>query len=52
MFETGQAIREDLPKPFKLEEIQRIDETPVHKAVREAFVNLLSMQIFDGCRNL
>ncbi|MCM1560171.1 MAG: putative DNA binding domain-containing protein [Butyrivibrio sp.] len=31
----------DLKKPFKLEGIQRIDETPVHKAVREAFVNLI-----------
>lgn len=52
MFGTGQAIREefskvtpklteDLPKPFKLEGLQRIDETPVHKAVREAFVNLI-----------
>ena len=30
----------DLKKPFKLEGMQRIDETPVHKAVREAFVNL------------
>lgn len=30
-----------MPKPFKLEGIQRIDETPVHKAVREAFVNLI-----------
>lgn len=34
-------MTEDLPKPFKLEGIQRIDETPVHKAVREAFVNLI-----------
>ena len=34
-------LTEDLPKPFKLEGIQRIDETPVHKAVREAFVNLI-----------
>ena len=32
-------LTEDLKKPFKLEGIQRIDETPVHKAVREAFVN-------------
>lgn len=31
----------DLKKPFKLEGMQRIDETPVHKAVREAFVNLI-----------
>ena len=30
-----------MKKPFKLEGIQRIDETPVHKAVREAFVNLI-----------
>lgn len=34
-------MTEDLKKPFKLEGIQRIDETPVHKAVREAFVNLI-----------
>ena len=34
-------MTEDLPKPFKLEGIQRIDETQVHKAVREAFVNLI-----------
>jgi predicted HTH transcriptional regulator len=34
-------LTEDLPKPFKLEGMQRIDETPVHKAVREAFVNLI-----------
>lgn len=32
-------LMEDLKKPFKLEGIQRIDETPVHKAIREAFVN-------------
>lgn len=34
-------MTEDLKKPFKLEGIQRIDETPVHKAVREGFVNLI-----------
>ena len=34
-------LTEDLPKPFKLEGLQRIDETPVYKAVREAFVNLI-----------
>lgn len=34
-------LTEDLKKPFKLEGIQRIDETPVHKAVREAFVHLI-----------
>ena len=34
-------LTEDLKKPFKLEGMQRIDETPVHKAIREAFVNLI-----------
>ena len=34
-------LTEDLPKSFKLEELQRIDETPVYKVVREAFVNLI-----------
>jgi predicted HTH transcriptional regulator len=34
-------LTEDLEKPFKLQGLQRIDETPVHKAVREAFVNLI-----------
>lgn len=40
-------LTEDLKKPFKLEGIQRIDETPVHKAVREAFVNQI---IHADCR--
>lgn len=31
----------ELKKPFKLEGMQRIDETPIHKAVREAFVNMI-----------
>jgi ATP-dependent DNA helicase RecG len=31
-----------LKKPFKLEGgVQRIDDTPVHKAVREGFVNMI-----------
>lgn len=30
-----------LPKPFQLEQDQRIDETPTHIALREAFVNAL-----------
>ena len=34
-------MTEDLKKPFKLEGIQRIDETPVHKAVREGLVNMI-----------
>jgi len=31
----------DLKKPFKLENNERIDDTPIHKAIREAFVNLI-----------
>ena len=31
----------DLKKPFKLENNERIDDTQVHKAIREAFVNLI-----------
>lgn len=31
----------DLPQPFKMEGVQRIDDTPQHKAVREAFTNHL-----------
>lgn len=31
----------DLKKPFKLENETRVDDTPVHKAVREGFVNLI-----------
>ena len=35
------ADRKDIKKPFKLEGITRVDDTPVHKAVREALVNCL-----------
>ncbi len=31
----------DLSKPFKLVGVERIDDTPVHKAVREGFVNAI-----------
>lgn len=31
----------ELRKPFKLEGMQRVDDTPIHKAVREAFVNMI-----------
>ena len=29
----------DLPRPFRMEGMQRVDDTPQHKAVREAFTN-------------
>ena len=31
----------DLKKPFVLDNQQRVDDTPVHKAIREAFVNMI-----------
>ena len=31
----------DLKRPFRLEGIKRIDDTPVHKAIREALTNLV-----------
>ena len=36
----------DLKKPFKLVNMVRQDETPIHDAVREALVTALSIQIF------
>lgn len=32
-------LTSDLKRPFRLEGMERIDDTPVHKAVREAFTN-------------
>ncbi len=32
---------ENLPRPFKMEGIRRIDDTPLHKAVREAMTNAI-----------
>jgi len=40
-FRVNNKIAKDIKKPFKLEGITRIDDTPVHKAVREALVNCL-----------
>ena len=31
----------DLPRPFRMEGIRRVDDTPQHKAVREAFTNAI-----------
>lgn len=34
-------VTADLPSPFRMEDIQRVDDTPQHKAVREAFTNAI-----------
>lgn len=38
---VSQKLTQDLPKPFHLEGMYRIDDTPVHKAVREALINMI-----------
>ncbi|MGN9020221.1 ATP-binding protein [Lachnospiraceae bacterium HCP1S3_C3] len=40
-FRVNSKIAKDIKKLFKMEGITRIDDTPVHKAVREALVNCL-----------
>ena len=34
-------LMRDVKRPFKLEGLTRIDDTPVHKAIRESMVNML-----------
>ncbi len=34
-------LTRDIKKPFKLEGMTRIDDTPVHKAIRESMINML-----------
>lgn len=34
-------LTRDLPRPFELEGMQRNDDTPLHKLVREAFTNMI-----------
>lgn len=40
-FRVNSKISQDIKTPFKLDGITRVDDTPVHKAVREALVNCL-----------
>ena len=34
-------LTRDIKRPFKLEGMTRIDDTPVHKAIRESMINML-----------
>lgn len=34
-------LTSDLKKPFKLNGLQRMDDTPIHHAIREIFVNMI-----------
>ena len=40
-FRVNSKLTKDLKIPFKLEGVTRIDDTPVHKALREALANCL-----------
>ena len=45
-------LTRDIEKPFKLEGMVRVDETPIHKSVREALVNCLANADFFLSRGI
>lgn len=51
-FQMERKLLKDLKKPFKLEGITRIDETPVHKAIREALANCIANADFNFPRGI
>ena len=51
-FRVYNKLVEDVKVPFKLEGANRIDDTPVHKAIREALANCLVNADYYGRRGL
>ena len=51
-FKAYNKITQDIKVPFKLEAGDRIDDTPVHKALREALANCLINADYYGRRGL
>ncbi len=51
-FQMERKLLRDLKKPFKLDGITRIDETPVHKAIREALANCIANADFNFARGI
>ena len=47
-FKTINKLSEDIKRPFKLEGIYRVDDTPVHKAIREILLNTLANADYYG----
>ena len=52
LFQMERKLLRDLKKPFRLEGFTRIDETPVHKAVREALANCIANADFNFPRGI
>ena len=51
-FQMEARLLRDLRKPFELRGIARVDETPVHKAIREALANCLANADFNFPRGI
>lgn len=51
-FAIADKLTSDLPRPFKLDGMVRIDDTPLHKAVREALLNTLVNADYYGRRGV
>ncbi|MBF1603190.1 putative DNA binding domain-containing protein [Prevotella salivae] len=51
-FAVSNKLTFNLPRPFKLEGIFRVDDTPLHKAVREALLNTLVNADYYGRRGV
>ncbi len=49
---VNSKITKDLKIPFKMEGIYRVDDTPMHKALREALANCLVNTDFYGVRGV
>ena len=47
-FKVVNKLSEDIKRPFKLEGIFRVDDTPVHKAIREILLNTLANADYYG----
>ena len=50
--EMEKKLTKDLKRPFQLDGITRIDETPVHKAIREALANCMANADFNFPRGI
>lgn len=51
-FRVYNKLQQDIKVPFRLNGIQRVDDTPVHKALREALANCLINADYHGRQGL